>query len=385
MGKKSGGDAPTPDPNIGRAALKQAQTGEQWLSFAQDAFKVSTERQKELDALTKDVTNQQLGIAKDQANWAREDRQRYKDVFQPIEDDFINEAMNYATPEKQAEAAAEAKGDVQASAAQAREANLRNAAAMGINPASGRYAGIDRQTEMNMALAEAGAQNQARQTVRDKGLALKADAANMGRGLPSQSAQAMGLGLQAGSGAVGMNQGNQQIYNSSTGIMNAGFGGAMQGYQGQASTLNNLYNSQLSAWGQQQQAAAQSWGGLGSFVGGVAGMFSGGGIFASDKNVKKNKKKIDKGKALEAVNSMPVEEWDYKQGVEDEGRHIGTYAQDFKRATGKGDGRTIATQDAIGITMKAVQDLDDKVDKIAQAVGIGENNKRGPNKQGIDK
>ena len=77
-------------------------------AFAQDAFKVSTKRQKELDAFTKDINNQQLGIAKDQVNRAREDRQHYKDVFLPIEDNFINEAMNYTTPEKQAET----RGDV---------------------------------------------------------------------------------------------------------------------------------------------------------------------------------------------------------------------------------------------------------------------------------
>ncbi|RUQ78323.1 tail fiber domain-containing protein, partial [Brucella abortus] len=55
MGKSSQ-SAPDPDPNIGKAALKQAETGEEWLAFAKDAFAISQERQKELDALTKRVT-----------------------------------------------------------------------------------------------------------------------------------------------------------------------------------------------------------------------------------------------------------------------------------------------------------------------------------------
>ena len=46
---KSAGDAPSPDPQIGKAALWQAKTGKQWLNFAKDAFKVSTERQADLD------------------------------------------------------------------------------------------------------------------------------------------------------------------------------------------------------------------------------------------------------------------------------------------------------------------------------------------------
>lgn len=365
MGKGSS-SAPAPDPQIGKAALLQAQTGEAWLGFAKDAFKVSTQRQGELDALTKQVTEMQLGLATDQADWSRKDRARYETTFKPIEDQFIEEATNYASPEKQAEAAAEATADVQTAAAASRDAARRDAAGMGINPASGRFAGIDRAGEMGTALATAGAANTARQSVRDKGLALKADVANMGRGLPTQSAQAAALGLNAGSSAVGLNQGTNQQYLASTGIMGQGFGGAMQGYAGQASTLNQQYANQISAWDAQNRNNAANAGGIGSALGGIAGL-----IFSSDENVKEDKQEIPEGSGLDAVNEMPVEEWTYKKGVADEGRHVGTYAQDFKRATGKGDGKTIAAQDAIGITMKAVQDLDSKVDKLADMIGLG--------------
>lgn len=62
---------------------------------------------------------------------------------------------------------------------------------------------------------------------------------------------------------------------------------------------------------------------------------------------------------------MPVEQWKYKDGMGDGGEHIGPYAEDFQAATGKGDGATIPVVDAIGVTMKAVQELNQKVDKIA--------------------
>ena len=62
MGKDSA-DAPSPDPKIGEAALAQAKTGEQWLNFARESFKVSSARQAELDKLQKTVTSQQLGVA----------------------------------------------------------------------------------------------------------------------------------------------------------------------------------------------------------------------------------------------------------------------------------------------------------------------------------
>ncbi|QND60392.1 hypothetical protein [Mesorhizobium huakuii] len=114
---KSSSEAPSPDPKIGEAALKQAQTGEDWLGFAKDSLAVSTARQADLDALTKQVTQQQMGIANDQAAWAKSDRERYDTVFKPVEDKFVAEASAYGSEAHQNEAAAEAKADVQNNAA----------------------------------------------------------------------------------------------------------------------------------------------------------------------------------------------------------------------------------------------------------------------------
>jgi len=365
---KSTSSAPDPDPKIGESALLQAQTGEKWLGFAKDAFAVSQERQKELDALTNKVTEQQLGLATDQANWAREDRNRYNTTFKPIEDDFIDKATNYATDERQAEAAAEARGDVSTAAANARATNERNAASMGISPTSGRYAGVQATTEMNQTLAEAGAANSARQSVRDKGLALQADVVNLGKGLPATAAAGAAGSVSASGTALSGNQATNSQALAAPGIMSQGYSGAMQGYAGMGSTLTQQYGLQLDAWKAQQQANAQGAAGIGSFLGGVASMFS----FPSDENVKHDKEEIGDGKALDAVNNMPVTEWTYDEGVGDGGRHVGPMAQDFQRETGKGDGKSIAVQDAIGILMKATQDLDRKVDRMANVIGLGD-------------
>ncbi len=366
MGKGSS-SAPAPDPKIGEAALKQAQTGEDWLSFARDAFAVSEVRQKELDDLTNRVTEQQLGLATDQAKWSREDRDRYNTVYKPLEDDFIKEATNYATEERQSEAAAEARADVQAAAANNRAATERANTSMGVTPGSGRYAGVQAASDLGTTLAEAGAANTSRQAVRDKGLALKADVVNLGKGLPAQAAAGAGGSVAASGTALGGAQGtNSQALAAST-IMNAGYGGAMQGYAGQASTLNQQYGLQLEGWKTQQELKAKNASGIGSFLGGIGGL-----IFKSDEEAKENKEPIDDGTALEALREMPVEAWDYKPGVADEGRHVGTYAQDFTEQTGLGDGKNIAAQDAIGITMKAVQDLDRKLDATIDAIGLGD-------------
>ncbi|GLQ09257.1 hypothetical protein GCM10007913_11890 [Devosia yakushimensis] len=432
------GSAPTPSSQIADFANKQAELGASWLNFSKESFAVSTARQAEIDALTKQVAQSQIALANDNAAYtkqitdkqmamaeeqmalgkqvtakqleqadyldqiAKEDRERYNTVFKPIEDQFVNEASNYATEERQDAAAAEAMADVQTAASSARGTALRQATAMGINPTSGRYAGIDRAGELGGALATAGAANSARSTVRDKGLALKADVVNLGKGLPTQSAQATAMGLNASSNALsgstattglGLGAGNAAISNNSNAVglgmgaqssaltgllgannaylnstsqMNTGYGGAISGYGGAASTFNNLFNSQLQAYQTKANQSNSTWGGIGQAIGLGAGL-----IFSSEE-WKEDKEPIEEGAALDAVNEMPVESWKYKEGVADGGEHVGPYAEDFHQATGQGDGKTIPVQDAIGLTMKAVQDLDVKVNKIADAiVGLG--------------
>lgn len=361
---KSGGSAPAPDPNIGVAAVKQAETGQQWLNFAKDAYGTSLERQAKLDDLTSQVTKQQLGLATDQANWARNDRARYETTFRPIEDTYIDKATNYASDARQAEAAAEATGDVQAAAAAQRAITARQQASLGVSPTSGRFAGVQAAQDNAMALAAAGAANTARQAIRDKGLALTADAVNLGRGLPSQAGAAAASAVASGAQALSGNQSTNVQALQAPGIVAQGYQGQMAGYQGMGSTLNQQYSTQMDGWKTEQQMAAQSAAGIGQAIGGIFG------LFASDENLKEDIDPLMDGEALAAVESMPVSEWTYKKGVADEGRHVGTMAQDFKRATGKGDGRSISGIDAIGITMGAVKDLSKKVDRIAFAVGL---------------
>jgi len=417
-----------------------AQTGQDYLDFAKQSYGDAMTRQSDMDALTKQVVEQQmgisdqqmdlankqvgiqdrqqalaeqvagkqmalsdaqLGIANQQQQWATEDRQRYEDTFVPIENQYVQEATNYATPEKQAEAAAAAKADVQQQADAERAATQRQQASMGVNPNSGRFAGIDRASELQTALATAGAQNNARTQVQDKGLALMGDVVNMGRGLPVQSAQATSLGLGASqasgasnsaalgaaastsygpassmlstagstlSSALGASSAANANFLNSQSIMGSGYSAAMQGYSNQASILNQQYANQLNAWNAQQQADAANSSGIFGAIGTGIGAFAA----LSSKKFKRDRKPAQAG--LDAVKKMPIQDYRYKDGVSDGGQveHTGAMAEDFQKATGKGDGTTIPLQDAIGITMKAVQELDDKVDKMASAMpGLG--------------
>lgn len=258
-GKGGGGGSSSPDPNVGRAAIMQAETGEKWLEFSKEQFAVGNKRQEGIDALTNKVTEQQLSDMQKASDRSDDQWERYNTLFKPIEDRMVSDAANYDTPEAQAKAAAEAKADVMSSAAQGQQQNQRQMASMGIDPRSGRYAGIDRGTDLSTALASAGAQNNAREQVKATGMALREGVANFGRGNTATAAQQVGLGLNAGNSAAGNIGAANQQFQQNNQVMAQGFQGAMQGYAGQANTLTQQRQQNIAV---QQSADGASAAGI---------------------------------------------------------------------------------------------------------------------------
>ena len=392
--KKGGGSAPAPDPNIGVAAVKEAELGEEWLKFAKEQFGEANKRQDKLDDMTTRVTDQQLAAQDKAVIWGDEDRatgqkflarysdlgtsqlDRYKRTFQPIEDKIASDAANWDSEERMTEEAAKAKGTALSNIQAQRESRNRELASMGVNPASGRSASARNTDSINAALAATQAENGARDGVRQQAQQLRSNAATLGQNINANGMQATNLGLasaglgttnaslglNAGSTALGNSLSNQASWSNNSNIMSSGFQGAMSGYGNQANILNAQYGNQLSAWSAKQQSDAAGFGGLMSGVGTMAGA-----MMMSSRKLKEDKKPIPDG-ALDAMNSMPVQSWKYKDGVADGGYHIGPYAEDFQKATGKGDGTSIPIVDAIGVTMKAVQELDQKVEKLGRGL-----------------
>lgn len=304
-----GGSAPSSDPNIGIAALKSSQLGEDMLGWMKSQA---------------EITN----------GWAAEDRARSQDVFKPLQDQFIQEAQDFASPERKQAAATAAVADVGLQGRLATEANTRNAMSMGVNPASGRFASASAKGATDIALAKAGAANLSNRNIEDQGRSLKASAINMGNGLAVNPGTSMGL---------------------SNGAVATGGQAAMSGYGQQGSLLNTQYQNQMQSY----NASNSGWGALGSAAGSIIGMF------ASSKDIKENKVPVD---ALGAIEQMPVEQWNYKPGEGDGGQHIGPYAEDFQAATGIGDGKSIDALSMIGLTMGAVRELANEVKDIKSTI-----------------
>jgi hypothetical protein len=94
----------------------------------------------------------------------------------------------------------------------------------------------------------------------------------------------------------------------------------------------------------------------------------------SDRKAKRDFEVVDTREVLERIAAMPVYRWRYAE-ERTAALHMGPVAQDFRAAFGLGDGdTTIATVDADGVALAAIQGLNAKVD--AQAVALAERDAR---------
>lgn len=266
-----------------------------------------------------------------QAGFGKEEVDRYKNTFRPVQDRLVSDAMSWDSNDRLESEAGKAKADITANAAQQREAQQRQMASMGVNPNSGRFAGVERATDTLTALGAAGAQNASRDNVRAQGISMRNGAAQLGQQVLangqqanqlssslvgaaqnarqtgiSSAMQAKNLGLaaagvgntaaglsvsnqgagytgigsgyaglsagqQAGNSAIGATQAGTAGWNATNGVMQNGFGSAMAGNSSGAGIASNLYGQQLNAWGMQQQANAQNNSSFGSAIGSLVG------------------------------------------------------------------------------------------------------------------
>jgi hypothetical protein len=289
---------------------------------------------------------------------------RWKSIFQPLQDKFIDKAANWDSADAQAKAAGEVRADVMTNADGQKAAGERAMAARRINPASGAYAGIERAQATRTALGAAGAENAARNQLRTQAVGLQGDALNIGAGLPSQALGVVGKGIDAGTSAAGTGLEAEGNWRGNLGIMTSGFQGAGGLYKSAGDAWGSIYDNRVSLLNNQDE---MNMAGTNAIIGGLGGM-AGLGIGAwmkSDENAKEDKREV-KG-VLDALKKMPVEAWKYKEGEGDGGKHIGVMAQDFKRETGLGDGKNIHVVDALGVAMGAIQELAEKVDRVTES------------------
>jgi len=192
---------------------------------------------------------------------------------------------------------------------------------------------------------------------------LQADTTNLGSDqqrianmLGIRGAQAGLYGTTPGMASMFGNQtlgamGNENQFFGNNAAMNAGL--VNSGLAGLSSSAN-IQNQQGTPWWRQALGAAAA-GAATYFTGGAAAPFAGaiyGGV-SSDRNLKEGITDINSKKAKEGLKKLQLHKWRYKG---DDISHIGPMAQDFKKAFGVGDGKTIHLADVMGVMLAAAKE-----------------------------
>ena len=122
------------------------------------------------------------------AQIAREQWDRYKTIYAPLEEGMVRDAQNYDNPENYAKAAGDASATVSEQFSKARDRLGRTPGADPSSPGvQANMVGLD----LAQAATDATQQNAARQKVKDTAYARKTDALSLGKGLPAQASTAL--------------------------------------------------------------------------------------------------------------------------------------------------------------------------------------------------
>lgn len=271
MGKKSGGSAPSPDPQIGRAALMQARLGQQGFNFYKQEYLNNKPAVQRQTALAEKIQQQMVESGEFNNKVSKEYYDYMQSTFRPLEKDIVDNANKYDTAGRRETEANKGLADVRQSFDSQREITQRNNERMGINPNSGNAQALDHQMDIAEAMAGARAKNQGRKQAEMTGHAMKMDAASLGRNLPSNQATSQQVANSTNAGALNVGLANMQNVRAGANQMGRGFGMAMQGYNNQANILNSQYRNQLAGWQAEQQRKASSFAGLGTLAGVLVG------------------------------------------------------------------------------------------------------------------
>jgi hypothetical protein len=281
MGGK--GDAPEA-PDYGPLAAASEASAKYSFEIAKEQLAWAKQTYADNKAVGDQVIDFALGQMDKQSAWADADRQRYEDIYQPLEEQAAVRAQDYATAERQEHEAGKAEADVAAQFAQARQTAQDRLEAFGVDPSQTRGGALDLQSRIAEAAAQSSAGNQARFRTEQYADQLMANVINTGKGYPQQVLAAAGQAGQSGNQAT-----NTGLATTASGANTMGTGYQWQGMGNQGlgmwgQMLNAGFQNKLASW-QADQDSSSGWGdilGIGaSFAGkamGVPGFQEGGAI-----------------------------------------------------------------------------------------------------------
>lgn len=219
-----------------------------------------------------------MGQANNASNLAGTLQSNYTNTWMPVANQFASDAANYGSAADQAAAAARAGATADSAAADSQAATQRKLASMGINPNSGNYQASLAAGDVSNAAAKAAQMTAAATDAKDKGIALRAQAAQLGNTALNSANSTASLASTLGTNAANVaNTGITDALNTAS-MVGQGFN-AQQSAQATAQGASTSA-AQLAAQKEQYAAAndaanTSNWvnaaSGIGSIIGSLWG------------------------------------------------------------------------------------------------------------------
>lgn len=269
------------------AAAEQNELSREQFEFNKEIYERDTApMQRRQQEMQERIANDALARAAKQDTLADEQKAYYDTTFKPIEQKVASDAMGYDSDANVNRRSGMAAANVNQQFSNARGQSARLAGRYGLGSTA--FSGPAGAAERAQALGTAGAATGAAFDTMDKGIQLRAGAANFGRNMPNTALSAMS-GANSSSGVAG-------------GAVNSALGGTMSATAGMNSAYGSrignignstgLFTNALNSSARMAGADAAGWGGFAGGMlqrglsgiekqGGFGGMF-GGSTFKAD-------------------------------------------------------------------------------------------------------
>lgn len=240
-----GGDSAPPPPDYTPLANASKESAQIMAGLGEKQLEESKRQYDANSTMAAPVVAAQLGIMKQTADQGKDYYDYATKTFRPVEEGLVKDAADFSTAGAKEQFARSAAADLEGQQANEQTQSNRAMVAMGVNPNSGRFAGISRAQTILNAGARAGATSNARVQADNLAFAKRMDVSGLGRNLPGASVAAYSAATGAGNSAVGnqMAPGGQLLNGMAQGASITGSGQQMQ-----LTGLGAILNSQGSIY-----------------------------------------------------------------------------------------------------------------------------------------
>lgn len=270
------------DPQVGQAALQNAQTSANALTYAQNYYNQYVAPALTASAAqTSQSTAEQNQLYQLELPQAQTTAAMYQQYGAPAQNAYYQQAQAFSAPEYQVQQGNLAAGDVGAASASATQQLNQTFASRGINPSSPGAIAAAQDAAVSTAANKSAASTMARNSAQNMGLQVTAGAANFANSGVANAATTAGVNSNLASTASGIANNGVGIANSGASTVQTGYGQALQGYGNNLNAYANMNSASIGA-NAQMQAASSS--GIGSLLGGIgSGLAQAGGAFMTGK------------------------------------------------------------------------------------------------------